>query len=81
MKIVEVEWVDSMSEGRWKPVADVIREATDEAMLHRSVGYLVHECEGSIVLAGSRGESGDMVADTMQIPRVAVLRTKVLRSG
>lgn len=81
MRIVEVEWLDSVSEGRWHPKDDAIREATRDVMLHRSVGYLVHETDELILLAGSRGEDGANVADTMQIPRVAVLQVRKLRAG
>ena len=81
MKRVEVEWLDSICEGSWHRRDDVIREATREAMLHRSIGYLVHENDEMVLLAGSRGESGVMVSDTMQIPRVAVLTVRELRRG
>ena len=79
MRFVEVEWLDSVSEGRWQPREDVGREATREAMLHRSVGYLVSDTEDFVLLAGSRKEDGSWVADTMQIPKVAVLATHDLR--
>lgn len=81
MNVVEVQWLDSVSEGRWHAKDDVIREATYDAMLHRSVGFLVHETEELILLAGSRGENGVMVADTMQIPRSAILHIRKLRSA
>ena len=79
MKKVEVEWLDSISEGRWYGKDAVIAEATREAMVHRSLGYLLHENEDMVLLAGSRSETGVMVCDTMQIPRVAVLTMRELR--
>ena len=78
-RIVEVEWLDAMSEGRWMDTETAISRATREVMLHRSVGYLIHETDDLILLAGSRGETSENVADTMQIPRVAVLAVRDLR--
>lgn len=80
MKRVEVEWLDAVSEGRWHGRDAAIREATRDSMLHRSVGYLVHEDIEMVLLAGSRSESGDSIADTMQIPRVAVIDMRELVS-
>lgn len=79
-RMVEVEWLDSMSEGRWMDTETAISRATREVMLHRSVGYLIHETDDLILLAGSRGESSEHVSDTMQIPRVAILAVHDLKA-
>jgi len=74
----EVEWLDSISEGRWNDLETVLREATPEAMRHRSVGYLLAKTKNHVLLAGSLGDDSAMVADTMQIPRKAVLSIREL---
>jgi hypothetical protein len=81
LRRVEVEWLDSMSEGRWVDMETAVRTATREAMCHRSVGYLIHETDDLVLLAGSRSEGGENVADTMQIPRVAVLAVHDLKGA
>lgn len=78
MKLVEVEWLDSIGEGRWTNVEEAIRIATKSYMLHRTAGYLVHENDDMILIAGSRNETGETVADTMQIPKVAVINVRNL---
>lgn len=78
INLVEVEWLDSMTDGGWISKDDAIARATKDAMLHRSVGYLIHETDDMILLAGSRDEYCDQLCGTMQIPRVAVLTIKSL---
>jgi len=75
---VEVEWLDSVSEGRWSDLETVMREATYDAMCHRTTGYLLVKNKDFVLLAGSRGDDSEMVADLMQIPRRAVLNIREL---
>jgi hypothetical protein len=70
---------EARSAAQRQDIYTAVSRATREAMLHRSVGYLIHETEDLILLAGSRSEGGENVADTMQIPRVAVLDIHDLR--
>ena len=81
MRVVEIEWVDSVSEGRWNDKDEALRIATLEAMLHRSVGYLLREDDDMVLIAGSRSENEYNVCDTMQIPKVAVLSMRDLKGA
>lgn len=83
MKLVEVEWVDSMGEGGWARADEARRRATLETLIHRTVGYVIDESEHSLLLAMGRSNEGDedsrLVHDTMQIPRVAILTIRDLK--
>lgn len=79
MRRVEIEWLDSISEGRWNDREQIERQANRANMLHRSVGYLLMDNDDFVLLAGSRGETNENYADTMQIPKVAVLAIHDLR--
>lgn len=80
MRRVEVEWLDSVGEGRWQPREVIELEATRDAMLHRSVGCLIVDTDDFVLLAGSRKEDESWFADTMQIPKTAVLAIHELRN-
>jgi len=79
VKIVEVEWLDSMGSNSWESRAQAEREATEYALRHRSVGYLLKDEEHSILIARSRGETSETVDGTLQIPKVSVLKQRVLK--
>lgn len=83
MRLVEVEWLDSMSEGGWMRADEARRRATVDAMAHRTVGYVIDENDHSLLLAMGRSNEGDedsrLVHDTMQIPRVAILTVRDLK--
>lgn len=82
MRLVEVEWVDSMmlNYGEWGDRED--HEAAFDAMTHRSCGYLFSENDKGIILALTVYEQeGDLparAAGAMLIPRGAILSTKDL---
>lgn len=70
-RIVEVEWVDSISGSQWeedfKP-----QEWRDETLM-RSVGYVVYEDDEYLMLAQSeKRKKGSSKAGIMAIPRVAI---------
>lgn len=77
MNIVEIQWIDSMSEGTWLTVKEAIEKATPDAMRHRTVGYVLEANEDSILLVMGQSEQGDgenrLVHSMMQIPRVAIV--------
>lgn len=83
MKLVEVEWIDSMGESGWQPAEDARRQATEDAMRHRSVGYVLADKDHSLLIAQSCGDSGDddtrLVGHTLQIPRSAIAHVRGLR--
>ena len=65
-KLVEVEWLDAQS---YFGNAQYIEELKEEKPLHSfSVGYLLHECKGHIVL-GFMLFGEDMVKHNQLIPR------------
>jgi len=81
VEIVEVQWLDSVGGSEWETLEDARKEAAEDSMLHRSVGWLIADEPGYLVLALSRRESWSWVDHTLQIPRGAIVRTKVLRRG
>ena len=86
MKRVEVEWLDSLGDSSWRSRESVEQGATYDALVHTTVGYLVCESDHSITLAMGRSlEDKDsrleLLHDTMQIPRVAILDVRPLRAG
>lgn len=79
---VEVEWLDSQSDGRWQALPDALRAAEADDLLHRSIGFLIDDNERYVLLAASHREEREgepvMVADVLQIPRPAVLSVRTL---
>lgn len=76
---VEVEWVDSLGLGGWRPKPDVLDEFTPGALRHRTVGYLVRQDDAGVVLAASYSEDwDDKIADSIFIPKQAVLKVTQL---
>ncbi len=71
---VEVEWVDSCTNGKWASV-DVHR-AESRPSLCRSIGYLLERSDKRVVVAQSMSTDTGHVSDTMAIPRVAVKRMR-----
>ena len=79
---VEVEWIDSESDGSWMPLEQALYEAQDEA-LHRSCGYLLADTDDYVLLGLNYRDAAEnvkpMVADTIRIPRVVVRAVHPLR--
>lgn len=72
-RVVELRWLDSVGQGTWHSFDTALQDSTTEAMHHRTVGYVLHEADDYVLVAGSISESKVMVSDTMQIPRVAII--------
>lgn len=81
-QLVTVQWLDSVSleSGRWMDAADVPANLTVDALKQESVGYLTHETDIAIALAGSRNLSDDEVehrntklGDVLVIPRCSIV--------
>ncbi len=68
-RIVEVEWVDICSTGRWtnKPKLGVLHCV--------SVGMLIHKCRQNLALVQTSSETGDWT-DTITIPRKCISRVR-----
>jgi len=75
-EMVEVEWIDSESNSSWMSLRQALTEADPESR-HRSCGYLLIENDRYILLALSYRPAdewqNEYVADTLRIPRVAVV--------
>ena len=77
MQLIYVKWVDSahLAEGGWTTVDEIVG-GHDEQTACESVGWLAHENEHSLYLAGSLAP--EEVGSVMQIPRCAVLEQQEL---
>lgn len=78
MPIVEVEWIDSSSRGRWHDPEDVDAWLDGLDLACRSVGYLYRESEDRVVVVQSQA-AVDSVAETLIIPRVVITGMTTLR--
>jgi hypothetical protein len=74
---VEVEFDDACSSGQWRTMADHRRD--DGPSRCRSIGYLLERSSRCITLAQSQSRDTQNVADTMSIPRKAVIAIRRLR--
>ena len=72
-KILEVEWIDSQSRGRWR---DIEEAAKDYAGKCCTVGLVIRDDGDSLVLAQTWSDDLTCVCDTMSIPRKSILRRK-----
>lgn len=80
--VVLAEWVDATNMALWTDVDDLADWAEDGGYLCRNVGYLVHEDDECIVLAGRialRGEP-QQVGIFERIPKGVLLTRQTLRS-
>jgi hypothetical protein len=79
MSIVEVEWIDSNSEGGWSSVEQYLKSATaGDTLACRSTGYLFHKDKRSLTLVQSQSQKSGYVADSITIPRFAVKSLRVI---
>lgn len=78
LRLVEIEWVDSVAHWRWEHPDDLRRWAVEETMIQRSVGWILSESESYVQLVSSVGEDGESASGSLQIPRVAILRVRDL---
>lgn len=78
-RIVHINWIDSGGDGRWLSREDVINQG---GLAHcESVGFLIHEDEDKIMIAGSVNKTppNNDVHAYLAIPKVAVLSITDLR--
>jgi hypothetical protein len=79
MSVVWVRWIDSNTFNGWQQPKDVLPLMADPEHMHcESVGFLFHEDEKQLVLAGDQSDSG-AVGELMCIPQVAVVERRVIR--
>lgn len=70
--LVYVEWEDSSSLGSVWNTSERLKDDTN--LVCTSLGYLVHEDDGCVVVAGHRGEH--QYAGDIRIPKRAILRRR-----
>ena len=78
LRKAEVEWIDSVSSGRWGTREEYIEKAA--VPLCWSVGYVLVNDKERIVLLQSCSDNGD-VADSISIPKKAVRRLRYVHGG
>jgi hypothetical protein len=81
VEILEVRWVDSVGAQGWQTIDEARRDAEADDMVHRSVGWLIADEPEYVLLALSRRDSWRYVDLTLQIPRGAIVGTRILRRG
>ena len=74
-RIVEVDWLDATSRGRWKSVDEQRKETVPTVC--RTVGYLLVSDRHRVSVAQSQGTGGD-ATDTITIPRGMVQRMRTI---
>lgn len=72
MKIVQVDWLDTMTDSGWK--SPKIKLDTKD-MLQHSVGYLLENSKKQVVICQSYGEVNNC-AERLQIPKGCVKRVR-----
>lgn len=83
MKMVLVDWVDSHSDGGWKPLSEIKKDALLKDRLNcQSVGYLILETKDFVLLAMSltipMPKEEQNFTETMQIPKCSIGSIKEL---
>jgi len=80
--LVEIKWVDSvLTNGyAWCRVEDINWERIKSDTLHQTVGYVVKESEGLIMVTQSRRqENENYISHTTVIPQVSIKEIKKLK--
>jgi hypothetical protein len=86
MRLVQVEWLDSMAESEWQSLADLQRKAEAANSLNNTtVGYLLLDEPGYVLVASTETPGVDggrpIYGNTTQIPRCAVVAVRSLTVG
>lgn len=86
MKLVQVEWLDSMVEAEWQSFDDLRRKADESNSLFNTTnGYLLLDEDGYVLIAQTATPGVDggkpTYGNTTQIPRCAVVAIRSLTVG
>lgn len=86
MKLVQVDWFDSMVEAEWQSLDDLRRKADESnSLLNTTNGYLLLDEDGYVLLAQTATPGVDggkpTYGNTTQIPRCAVVAIRSLTVG
>jgi hypothetical protein len=77
---VQIEWVDSVSDGGWTTYDDALSRAETKGVLNcTSIGLLLSDSDEYVLLCTSHMRDGDLIQGCLQIPRCAVRDMKDLR--
>ena len=76
-KLVEVDWVDSASRGRWDSLANYKKEVTAYC---RSAGYLIANTKRHIIVLQTQGANTiNDALDAITIPKGCILKIRKLK--
>ena len=68
-----VHWLDSTGWNRWQDAADFVEtEIPNDNMTCESIGWIIHEDDDSISIAGSR-TAHDQIDGVIRIPKAAIV--------
>ena len=78
MEMLRVEWWDAVASNGWESADDTKANVS----LHKieTVGFLVHEDDDCLVLAGSRSWDDDETNNRMAIPKRWIINRETLRT-
>lgn len=74
---IEVEWVDSCTNGVWAPFEHHLRASKPTTC--RTIGYLLVMDNDKLVVAQSMSQTTFNISDTMAIPRSVIKKMKKLK--
>ena len=77
LKIVEVTWHDSCSDGGWKSLKSSLSGSISTC---QSVGYLLQRNRKQVILIQSRSDTGNL-SDQIAIPRTDVVKIIYLKES
>ena len=84
MKIIEIEWVDSVHSNGWVSGEDAIVAAKELNMSARTIGYMIQEDDTRVTVVQSVGKFQGDGAPTdvdaiMTIPKAAIVKRRYLK--
>lgn len=78
-KLVEIEWIDSMTNGGWRSIESY--KADPPLAICRTAGYLLERSKDHVTVMQNQSLRSGHVSDSMSIPMVAVKSIRVLKGG
>ena len=75
MKIVVIDWVDSVRASDWVLMEDVNEKSLDCV----SIGFLIKETNKHVTIAQNYGENPEQVCNLMTIPKCSIRNIRELK--
>lgn len=75
MKVVYIEWLDTIKQLDW----EIIKDLNIDINISKSIGWLVKENELSLVIALSYDDDTKSVSCFKNIPKVAIKKRKYIK--